>query len=248
MDAFLWELQPNPSLIPNLPSVVGYNAVLLKMTELNYAFISENGKELEKTLDWSYIEWNEKENVKGTDAQTQTQRGPTEDKETQTSNPFIMRIDLGRTPTRPRYGSVAEAEGLSTNFFQFDRQAPARISTSPTLRRMRSTRLPYRDQSRFDGILGEESPSPRSPLSPSPLTVKSDGETGSFETSMKVRSHRAKTLDNGVICKNQGSHDSKEIDSDDNAESSTDDSDQVQAYMSSSFTYHISNNRSRIII
>lgn len=223
-DAFLWErLQPNPRLSPNLPSVVGYNAVLLKMTELNYAFISANGKEVDKTLDWSYIEWNEKENVKGTDAQTQTPCGRTEDKETQTSNPFIMRIDLGRTPTRLRYGSVAEADGLSTNFFQFDRQAPARISTSPTLRRMRSTRLPYRDP----GKLEEESPSPRSPLSPSPLAVKSDGETGSFESSREVRSHRSKTLDNDVICKSQGSRDSKNVDSDDNAESSADDSDQV---------------------
>ncbi|XP_057204452.1 pleckstrin homology domain-containing family G member 7 isoform X1 [Triplophysa rosa] len=197
------------------------------MTELNYAFISENGKEVDKTLDWSYIEWNEKESVKVTDAQTQTQFGPTDDKETQTRSPFIMRIDLGRTPTRLRYGSVAEADGLSTNFFQFDRQAPARISTSPTLRRMRSTRLPYRDQGRFDEVLGEEPPSPRNPPSPSPLAVKSDGETGSFESSRKVWSHRSKTLYNGVMCKSQGSRDSKDVDSDDNAESSTDDSEQV---------------------
>lgn len=226
MGAFLWErLYPNPRLIPNLPSVVGYNAVLLKMTDLNYAFISDNGKEVDKTLDWSYIEWNE--NVKGTDAQTQTQCGSTDDKETQTRNPFIMRIDLGRTPTRLRYGSVAEADGLATNFFQFDRQAPARISTSPTLRRMRSTRLSYREQGRLDGILGEEPPSPRSPLSPSPLAVKSDGETGSFESSRKVRSHRSKTLYNGVMCKSEEAPDLKDVDADDNAESSTDDSEQV---------------------
>uniref|UniRef100_A0A671L148 Uncharacterized protein n=1 Tax=Sinocyclocheilus anshuiensis TaxID=1608454 RepID=A0A671L148_9TELE len=126
------------------------------MTELNYAFISENGKEVDKTLDWSYIDWHEKKTVKGTDAQTQTQCVQSEDKDTQTASPFIMRIDLGRTPSRLRYGSLTESDSMPAHLFQFDRQAPARISTSPTLRRMRSTRISYRDPSKSDGPLGEE--------------------------------------------------------------------------------------------
>lgn len=106
MDTFLWEwLKPNLHLILNQSSVVGYNAGLLKMTELNYAFISENGKEADKTLDWSCIDWHARITVKGTDAQTQTQCVQSEDKDTQTASPFLMRIDLGRTPSRLRYGS-----------------------------------------------------------------------------------------------------------------------------------------------
>ncbi|XP_043072601.1 pleckstrin homology domain-containing family G member 7 isoform X1 [Puntigrus tetrazona] len=205
------------------------------MTELNYAFISENGKEVDKTLDWSYIDWHEKKTVRGTDAQTQTQCVQSEDKDTQTANPFIMRIDLGRTPSRLRYGSLTESDGMPPHLFQFDRQAPARISTSPTLRRMRSTRISYRDPSKSDGPLGEESATPTSPLSPlfrqkSPLAAQSDGENGNFESSVihgTIRSHRSKTLDNGVICKSKESRDSKEPVSDDN-ESTTDDNDQVK--------------------
>lgn len=207
------------------------------MTELNYAFISENGKEVDKTLDWSYIDWHDKKAVKGTDAQTQTQCVQSEDKDTQTTSPFIMRIDLGRTPSRQRFGSVTEPDGMPAHLFQFDRQAPGRISTSPTLRRMRSTRISFRDPSKSDGPLGEESPASTSPLSPvfrekSPLAVESNGESGNFESSVihgTIRTHRSKTLDNGVICKRptiQESRDSKEPVSDDN-ESTTDDNDEV---------------------
>lgn len=204
------------------------------MTELNYAFISENGKEVDKTLDWSCIDWHARKTVKGTDAQTQTQCVQSEDKDTQTASPFIMRIDLGRTSSRLRYGSLTESDGIPAQLFQFDRQAPARISTSPTLRRMRSTRISYREPSKLDGPLGEESPTPTSPISPlfrlkSPLAVQLDGESGNFESSVihgKMRSHRSKTLDNGVICKSKESSDSKEPVSDDN-ESSTDDNEQV---------------------
>lgn len=197
------------------------------MTELNYAFISENGKEVDKTLDWSCIDWHARKTVKGTDAQTQTQCVQSEDKDTQTASPFIMRIDLGRTSSRLRYGSLTESDGIPAQLFQFDRQAPARISTSPTLRRMRSTRISYREPSKLDGPLGEESPTPTSPISPlfrlkSPLAVQLDGESGK----MKMRSHRSKTLDNGVICKSKESSDSNEPVSDDN-ESSTDDNEQV---------------------
>ncbi|XP_058606520.1 pleckstrin homology domain-containing family G member 7 isoform X2 [Onychostoma macrolepis] len=205
------------------------------MTELNYAFISENGKEVEKTLDWSYIDWHEQKTDGGTDAQTQTQCVQSEDKDTQTASPFIMRIDLGRTPSRLRYGSLTESDHMPPHLFQFDRQAPARISTSPTLRRMRSTRISYRNPSKSDGPLGEESPTPTSPLSPlfqqkSSLVVQTDGENGNFESSVihgTIRSHRSKTLDNGVICKSKESRDSKEPVSDD-SESTTDDNDQVK--------------------
>ncbi|XP_067275839.1 pleckstrin homology domain-containing family G member 7 [Pseudorasbora parva] len=206
------------------------------MTELNYPFISENGKEVDKTLDWSsYIDWHARKTVKGTDAQTQTQSMQSEEKDTQTASPFIMRIDLGRTSSRLRYGSLTESDGVPAHLFQFDRQAPARISTSPTLRRMRSTRIPYREPNKVDGPLGEESSTPTSPLSPlfrqiSPLAVQLDGESGNFESSVihgKIRSHRSKTIDNGVICKSKLSRDSKEPVSDDN-ESSTDDNEQAK--------------------
>lgn len=132
------------------------------MTELNYAFINENGKEVDKTLDWNYINWHEMKTVKGTDAQTQTQTQcvQSEDKDTQTTSPFIMRINLERTPSRLRYVSLTESDSMPQHLFQFNRQAPARISTSPTLRRMRSTRISYRDPSKPDGPLGEESPTP----------------------------------------------------------------------------------------
>ncbi|ROL43354.1 Pleckstrin homology domain-containing family G member 7 [Anabarilius grahami] len=205
------------------------------MTELNYAFISENGKEVDKTLDWSCIDWHARKTVKATDAQTQTQCVQSEDKDTQTASPFIMRIDLGRTSSRLRYGSLTESDGIPAHLFQFDRQAPARISTSPTLRRMRSMRISYREPSKLDGPLGEESPTPTSPISPlfrlkSPLAVQLDGETGNFESSVihgKMRSHRSKTLDNGVICKSKEFRGSKEPVSDGN-ESSTDDNEQTK--------------------
>ncbi|XP_051513199.1 pleckstrin homology domain-containing family G member 7 [Myxocyprinus asiaticus] len=203
------------------------------MTELNYAFIRENRKEMDEALDWSYIEWHEKETVKGTDAQTQTKCEQTEDKETQMSNPFIMQTDLGRTPSRLRYGSLKEGDGMSAHLFQFDRQALSRISTSPMLRRMRSTRISSRELGRFDGPLGEETLPPRSPLSPlflqkSPLAFQSDGEGGNFKSSVihgKSRWQRSKTLDNGLTGNSHESLDSKEVVSDDN-ESTTDDSDQ----------------------
>ncbi|XP_051581012.1 pleckstrin homology domain-containing family G member 7-like [Myxocyprinus asiaticus] len=204
------------------------------MTELNYALISENRKEVDKTLTWSYIEWHEKETDKGTDAQTQTKHEQTEDKETQTSNPFIMQIDLGKRPSRLRYSSLKEGDGMPTHLFQFDRQAPSRISTSPTLRRMRSIRISSQGPGRFDGPLGEETPPPRSPLSPlnlkkSPLAVESNGEGGNLESSLirgKNPWQRSKTLHNVLTGNSQESRDSKEVVSDDN-ESTTDDSDKV---------------------
>lgn len=192
------------------------------MTELNFPLIEENGKEVDKTLDWSCTECNEKEKEKRTDACTQTQCAETKDKMMQTSNPFIMQIDLERTPSRPRLSSLADADGTSVQLFPFNRKALGRISTSPTLRRMRSTRLPSRESDRFDSPLGEESTFPRSPLSPvyrqSPLAAQSDEEGAVFKATSVTRSQRSQTLDNGVICKSQGSDDTKEADSDDNVD------------------------------
>lgn len=174
--------------------------------------IKENGKDLEKTLDWSYIEWREDESAKWTNAETQTEPETFEDKQTQTSHTFIMRLDLDRTHSRLRYGSLKEFGNMPTPLFQFDRQAPGRISTSPTLRRMRSTRhSPQEDSSTSET-------SPRSPLSPfcrlkSPLAasvslpavglVQSVCHPESSAIRGKPRPLRSKTLDNGVICTRQ---------------------------------------------
>lgn len=215
------------------------------MTEVTHAYISENGKDVGKTLDWNYIEWHQDDDMaKSTDAETQTvPNGTTEDKETQTSNPCIMRIDLERTPSRLRHSLVKETDGMPTALFQFDRQAPARISTSPTLRRMRSTRLPSREMGKMDSTQEEsgawEMSSPRSPLSPvyrqkSPLTVtpaQSNGEgdkDGHSDTTVphgKIRSLRSKTIDNSGICtKKEYLSLTEGVDSD----STTDDTEQVK--------------------
>ncbi|XP_066541016.1 pleckstrin homology domain-containing family G member 7 [Hoplias malabaricus] len=215
-----------------------------KMTEVTHAYISENNKDVGKTLDWSYIEWNQDDDMaKKTEAQTQTDHGTTVHKETQTSNPFIMRIDLARTPSRLRYGSVREMETMPTPLFQFDRQAPARISTSPTLRRMRSTRFSSRDQGKMDSPQEEsgtsETSSPRSPLSPvhrqksplaaSPTQATGEGhQRGHLDSSLprgKIRSHRSKTIDSSGICTRQEFLClSESVDSD----STTDDVEQVK--------------------
>uniref|UniRef100_A0A3Q3J9X2 Uncharacterized protein n=1 Tax=Monopterus albus TaxID=43700 RepID=A0A3Q3J9X2_MONAL len=98
--------------------------------------------------------------------------------------------------------------------FQFDRQAPGRISTSPTLRRMRSTRRPLtsQDSVRMGSTQEEPSsaitPSPVSPPSPahrvkSPLAASShsDGEIYhggqpiSSSSQQRTRSLRSKTFD-----------------------------------------------------
>ncbi|XP_072551238.1 pleckstrin homology domain-containing family G member 7 isoform X2 [Salminus brasiliensis] len=215
------------------------------MTEVNHAYISENGKDVGKTLDWNYIEWHQDDDMATrADAETQTvPHGTAEDKETQTSNPLIMRIDLERTPSRLRYGSVKETDSVPTALFQFDRQAPARISTSPTLRRMRSTRLPSREVGKMDSTQEElgicETSSPRSPLSPvyrqkSPLAAtpaQTNGEgdqDGHSDTPVprgKVRSHRSKTIDSSGICtRKEYLSLSESVDSD----STTDDTEQVK--------------------
>lgn len=194
-------------------SLQWYHAALHKMTDSNHEHIKENGMHVGKTLDWTYIEWHDEDMAKRTvDAHTQTSIEPAMDKETQTSNPFLMRIELSRTPSRLRCGSLCEVDAMPMPLFQFDRQAPARISTSPTLRRMRSTRLPCHDAGRIGSTQEEpgvsESPSPRSPLSPahrqkSPLTAivnqsngdsDQNGHSNDLMTPGNMRSYRSKTI------------------------------------------------------
>ncbi|KAG7454590.1 hypothetical protein MATL_G00261370 [Megalops atlanticus] len=186
--------------------------------------ICENGQNFDENLEWSYIQWQVQEDGSTgvCSAQTQTATVPTEDKETQTSHPVIMRIDLARTPSKLKNASFVESDGILTPLFQFDRQAPGRISTSPTLRRMRkSTRRPqmdFRDPTNIDNrqedLGASETPSPESPLSParrlrSPLAASplSDGDfhrgcqAESSSIRDKSRSSRSNTLDNGVICR-----------------------------------------------
>lgn len=167
---------------------------------------------------WSYIEWvgdevgnevgDEGERGAGVShAHTQTDRGPAEDKETQTSSPVIMHMDLTRTRSKLRHSSLLDADASAPPFFQFDRQAPGRISTSPTLRRMRSTRRPLtdtRDPARMGST--EEEPSSPAPRVTSPLVSSASCEGGwvwhqaasSSCGRQRTRSHRSKTLDNGV--------------------------------------------------
>ncbi|KAK6320036.1 hypothetical protein J4Q44_G00091430 [Coregonus suidteri] len=191
------------------------------MSTLKQVIVHEDGQDTEKSLDWSYIQWleNENEAVTGvTNVETQTVSKLTEDKETQTSNPFIMHIDLARTHSKLKH----ETDGLLT---QFDRQALARISTSPTLRRMRSTRRPqvdFRDPMRMNSTQEEsgteETPSLLSPLSPihrhkSPLAAcpppdgenHHDNQPNSSADLGKSRSHRSNTFDNGITCTRQES-------------------------------------------
>ncbi|XP_041852386.1 pleckstrin homology domain-containing family G member 7 isoform X2 [Melanotaenia boesemani] len=134
-----------------------------------------------------------------------------------------MHIDLKRTHSKLRHLSLVDPDNCVAPFFQFDRQAPGRISTSPTLRRMRSTRRPLvdsRDAGRM-GITKEEpssanSTSPISSLSPvhrakSPLAANppSDGEichnhpAVSFFCQQRTRSYRSETFHNGVTSPSQ---------------------------------------------
>ncbi|KAI1882100.1 hypothetical protein AGOR_G00247210 [Albula goreensis] len=185
--------------------------------------ICENGQNFADKLEWSYIEWKDQEDrsTRVCCVHTQTATVSMEDKETQTSHPVIMRIDLPRTPSKLKHASLVETDGILAPLFQFDRHAPARISTSPTLRRMRkSTRRPqmdFRDPATVDtqlvGSATCETPSPESPLSPvrrqlSPLAASplSHGELDSqacqsvsSTVKEKTRSSRSNTMDNSVI-------------------------------------------------
>ena len=198
------------------------------MSTLNHVILQDNDQDVEKKLDWSYIEWVDNDAVPTgvADAQTQTDLGPFEHKECQTSSPVIMHIDLTRTHSKLRHSCPVDADGSVVPFFQFDRQAPGRISTSPTLRRMRSTRRPAmesRDPVRM-GSTQEEAPpegapSPMSPLSPvhrvkSPLAASplsygelcQDHQFISSSGRQRTTSHRLKTFDNGVTSTTKECH------------------------------------------
>ncbi|XP_043979896.1 pleckstrin homology domain-containing family G member 7 [Gambusia affinis] len=180
------------------------------MSTLKHVILQDKDQDNEKKLDWSYInEWGENEVVTTgmSDTETQTDSGSFEHKECQTCSPVIMHIDLTRTHSKLRHLSLVDTEGQLAPLFQFDRQAPGRISTSPTLRRMRSTRRP--ELGRMEST--QEEPCPASPLSSvqrvkSPLatTPSSDGENSqepqpvSPSGRQRTRSHRSKTFENGV--------------------------------------------------
>lgn len=179
------------------------------MSSLKDIILQSKDQGDEKRLDWSYIEWAENEVVTAgvANAQTQTDSGTFAHKECQTSNPVIMHIDLTRTHSKLRHLSLVDPDS-----FQFDRQAPGRISTSPTLRRMRSTRRSVTDSVRMrstqeepssEGTASSGSPfSPahrvRSPLAASPPPDARGPPSFSSSDRQRTRSHRSNTLDNGV--------------------------------------------------
>lgn len=188
------------------------------MSTLNHVILQDKGQNNEKKLDWSYIEWIENEVVMTgvAEAQTQTDSQPLEHKGSQTTNPVIMHIDLKRMQSKLRHCSPVDADPLVTPLSQFDRQAPGRISTSPTLRRMRSVRGPLLDLRDSSGT--QEKPTPPSPApSPNPpnpvLKLKSptatnppcDGELcpdhplASFPEKHKGLSQRSKTVGSIII-------------------------------------------------
>lgn len=207
-------------------TLLHYDAFEVTMSTLKRVILQDKGQDIERKLDWSYIEWDENEVVTTgvANAETQTDGGPFEHKETQTSNPVIMHINVKRTNSMLRHSSLVDADSLVAPLFQFDRQAPGRISTSPTLRRMRSTRhsLIYPQDAVRIGSTQEEpssasAASPESPLSPvhrvkSPLAASplSDGETchnhepTSSTGQQRTRSHRSKTSDQGIISTGHG--------------------------------------------
>uniref|UniRef100_A0A8C4S0Z8 Pleckstrin homology domain containing, family G (with RhoGef domain) member 7 n=1 Tax=Erpetoichthys calabaricus TaxID=27687 RepID=A0A8C4S0Z8_ERPCA len=74
---------------------------------------------------------------------TQTSPVDFEDEETQTHITMPNKWDYNSVVSKLRNSQSFEPDEGAKLFYQFDRQAPARISTSPTLRRMRkSTRRP----------------------------------------------------------------------------------------------------------
>ncbi|KAM7414332.1 hypothetical protein PAMA_019243 [Pampus argenteus] len=187
------------------------------MSTLKHVILQDKGQDVEKKLNWSYIEWGENDVVpKGlANAQTQTDCGSFEHKESQTSNPVVMHIDFTRTHTKLRHSSLVDTDGLVAPFFQFDRQALGRISTSPTLRRMRSTRRPLMDPVRMGSM--QEEPSSvstplslvhrvKSPLASSPLSdgeICHDHQPISSSSRQTTRTERSKTLDSSIASTRQ---------------------------------------------
>ncbi|KAJ8372385.1 hypothetical protein AAFF_G00290180 [Aldrovandia affinis] len=153
------------------------------------------------------------------DRETQTDTHPAPgDRETQTDSPATAQADIARgTPAGPEHSSLSEPEGRLVPLVPFHRQARARISTSPTLRRMRSARRPLlaerADMATRGGSAAEtlSSPSPlppavhrlRSPLATrGPLLFDGDFQHDCPSTlsklQQKYRSNRANTLDNSL--------------------------------------------------
>ncbi|MGH0120829.1 UNVERIFIED_CONTAM: hypothetical protein FKN15_069655 [Acipenser sinensis] len=89
--------------------------------------VLEKAEVFETELEWTDFTWQKQNGGLAGRSSAETQTGPvhTEDKATQTSSPIIQRL--------------LDQDGAVKPFSQFDRQAPARISTSPTLRRMRKS-------------------------------------------------------------------------------------------------------------
>lgn len=200
------------------------NAFKVTMTTLKHVILQDKDQDKERKLDWTYIEWAENEVVTTglVDAQTQTDSWPFEHKEIQTCNPVLMHIDLSRTHSKLRHSSLVDIDGLAAPFFQFDRQAPGRISTSPTLRRMRSTRrsvMSSRDPGMMESTQEEPSSpsatSPKSPLSPthrvtSPLAanpvIDDEASQNHQPGSQRIISHRSTTFDDEISPTKQQCH------------------------------------------
>ncbi|XP_029010721.1 pleckstrin homology domain-containing family G member 7 isoform X2 [Betta splendens] len=175
-----------------------YDAAEVTMSALKHVLLQDKEQGIERRLDRIYIEWAEEERVAGpavAHAGTQTDRGPRQHRQTQTSNPVIMHISLTRAHSGLRPASLPEDGGLAAPPFQFDRQAPGRISTSPTLRRMRSTRRPLSDAPDAGRMSGaREEPPPLTPLSPG-RRVQSPLAAGPGPDRQRTRSQRSQTLD-----------------------------------------------------
>ncbi|KAJ3596146.1 hypothetical protein NHX12_002555 [Muraenolepis orangiensis] len=183
------------------------------MSTLKEDFLIDKDQNVAKSLDWSYMEWLDPQAPPPgrVAAHTQTETVATWDTESQTSSPVIMHIDLDRTHSKARHAALLEAD-----LFQFDRQALGRISTSPTLRRMRSTRhlqTDIRDPVRLESTQEEDaqrespgSPAHRhivSPLAVGPLCdevlhLQNGSGPDSSTGRQRTRSHRSQTFDNGV--------------------------------------------------
>ncbi|KAJ8245402.1 hypothetical protein GJAV_G00270360 [Gymnothorax javanicus] len=133
------------------------------MSSVKEAAIIENGKNAGGFVEWDRTERKERDSSSVGKCSAQTQTTPlTEDKQTQTGHPVIMRIDLlPRTPSKLRSGVLLETEGVLASRFQFDRHAPGRISTSPTLRRMRTS--PRRPRIDFRNPANKEENKPSHP-------------------------------------------------------------------------------------
>ncbi|KAF6735637.1 Pleckstrin homology domain-containing family G member 7 [Oryzias melastigma] len=195
------------------------------MSTLNHVILQDKEQDNEKKLGWSYIEWIENEVVMTgvAEAQTQTDSQPLEHKASQTTNPVIMHIDLKRMQSKLRHCSPVDADNLVTPLSQFDRQAPGRISTSPTLRRMRSTRRPLLDLRDSSGaqekpqivapstnppnpVLKMKSPTATNP--PCDEEVCPDPPLASFHGKHKGLSQRSKTSGSIIVSTKQECHNS----------------------------------------